>query len=697
MSLYSILSYIAAIFCGALAVLVLVRDHRSFVHRVFAAGMIALAVEAVFRGLSLQAFLPEEIVRWQRAGFYTTAFSPGIWLLFSLSFSRAAYKEYLVKWRWITLAAFLFPLAVVILFGKPFFKGNPVLESSSQWLLPLGWSGYLFHIFFLITTILILTNLESTLRASSGAIRWQIKFMILGLASIFAVRIFTTSQVLLFHSINSSIELLNSIVLIVANILIVVSLFRSGLLNIDIYLSETMLFRSFTVLIAGIYLLTVGILVKIVSYFNGHHPFFIEALFVFLAFLGLTVILLSNELRQRIKRLVHLHFQRPHYDYRKEWMEFTQRTSSLLDMKQLCSAVVKVISDTFGTSSVTIWLTDQTEEKLVLAGSTAFSEVQSQSLGIIRENSKEIIRFVKNQRVPMDMDCSEVDSGINHDFFREAQIKYCVPLSAGNEFLGIMTLNNRLTNEEFSIEDLDLLKTIADQTAGNLLNLKLSENLQEMKQIEALQTMSAFMIHDLKNLASTLSLTVQNLPNHFDNPEFQNDALKVMQQGVSKINSMCGHLSMLSQKIELKKLETDLNQLVNASLSCLNGSCKVSLIQDLQPVPKLVIDPEQVQKVLTNLILNANEAVGNGGEIRLATGQKDGWAIFSISDNGCGISKEFIDQSLFHPFKTTKRQGMGIGLFQSKMIVEAHQGRIEVESEEGKGSTFKVFLPLAGK
>jgi signal transduction histidine kinase len=98
-----------------------------------------------------------------------------------------------------------------------------------------------------------------------------------------------------------------------------------------------------------------------------------------------------------------------------------------------------------------------------------------------------------------------------------------------------------------------------------------------------------------------------------------------------------------------------------------------------------------------NLILNANEALGNGGEIRVATQKSNGWAIVSVRDNGCGMTKEFIEKSLFRPFKTTKRQGMGIGLFQSKMIVEAHQGRIEVESEEGRGSTFRVFLPVTGK
>jgi signal transduction histidine kinase len=166
---------------------------------------------------------------------------------------------------------------------------------------------------------------------------------------------------------------------------------------------------------------------------------------------------------------------------------------------------------------------------------------------------------------------------------------------------------------------------------------------------------------------------------------------------VNKVNSLCGHLSMLSQKIELKKVETDLSELIASSLSCLNGRNTVSIFEDLQPLPRLMIDPEQVQKVFTNLILNANEALGNGGEIRVGTRKSDGWAIVSVRDNGCGMTKEFIEKSLFRPFKTTKKQGMGIGLFQSKMIVEAHQGRIEVESEEGRGTTFRVFLPLAGK
>jgi putative PEP-CTERM system histidine kinase len=336
-----------------------------------------------------------------------------------------------------------------------------------------------------------------------------------------------------------------------------------------------------------------------------------------------------------------------------------------------------------------------------LGGSTVFSQAEARDFVKDRKAVGEFIKAMKDQKMPIDFQQSEMDWAkelrkSNPDYFRDIRIRYCVSLLSGNEFLGVMDLNEKLTKEDFTFEDFELLKTIADQVAGTILNIKMSQRLSQAKEREAFQTMSAFFVHDLKNLASKLSLTMQNLPVHFDKPEFRNDALRAISDSVAKINNMCSGLSILRQKIVLQTAETDLNGLVTNILNTLNG-CKVSIRQDLNPLPKFLMDSEQIQKVLTNLILNANEAIRNGGEIRVATEQKDRWIILSVSDNGCGISKEFVENSLFHPFKTTKKQGMGIGLFHSKMIVEAHQGRIEVESEPGKGTTFRVFLPLAGK
>jgi signal transduction histidine kinase len=106
------------------------------------------------------------------------------------------------------------------------------------------------------------------------------------------------------------------------------------------------------------------------------------------------------------------------------------------------------------------------------------------------------------------------------------------------------------------------------------------------------------------------------------------------------------------------------------------------------------VDREQIQKVLTNLLVNAREASRPGQEICLSSEQRNGHVIISVRDHGCGISPEFLKNHLFKPFQTTKKKGIGIGMFQSRMIVEAHGGRIEVESRQTEGTTFRVVLPL---
>ena len=110
--------------------------------------------------------------------------------------------------------------------------------------------------------------------------------------------------------------------------------------------------------------------------------------------------------------------------------------------------------------------------------------------------------------------------------------------------------------------------------------------------------------------------------------------------------------------------------------------------------PALAADRDQLLKVLENLMMNASDAVGQDGQIAVSTGRHENWAIITVRDNGCGMSREFVEKNLFRPFQTTKKQGMGIGLYHCKTIVEAHGGRIHVESEEGKGSIFRVLLPM---
>ncbi len=695
-----VLLFVDMVLCAGLAAVMLLRDSQSFVSRIFAAGMAALAIEAVFNGVSVYADTYHEVIYWQRLRFLAASFLPGVWLVFSLSFARRNYREFLTTWRWGIGAAFGAPLCLVLIGFPAFFVDVPFFDELSRWSLGLGWAGQGFFLLFLFVAACILMNLERTLRASTGTLRWQIKFMILGVGSFFAARVYTGSQVLLFSRVTTTVEEINAGALVIASVLVFRSFSRLRLFNVNFYLSQTALYHSLTVLAMGGYLLLVGLLAKVVTYVGGEEVLPFEALFVFLAFLLLALFLISDEWRQRSRLFINRHFQRPLYDYRKEWMMFTQRTTSLLDSKELCDAVVKMVSETFGVSCVTVWLLEENREQLVFGGSTVFPEVQAQALHIATvDGGGALIRVMREKQFPVDFDGTRDDW--TGEFYRiyakslgEARIRYCVPLNAGRELLGVMTLNERVTREPLSIEDADLLKTVADQAAASLSSLRSARQLLKAKEMEAFQTLSTFFIHDLKNLASTLSLTMQNLPIYFDDPEFRADALRVMTNSVQKIDSMCSRLSPLTKGLDLQKEHVDLNALIATTLADLDGAVRATVTRDLHAVPTLILDPDQIQKVLINLVLNANDATGTEGKIAVSTEQRNEWAVLAVKDNGVGISKEFLEHSLFQPFQTTKSKGLGIGLFHSKKIIEAHRGQIEVESEPGKGSTFRVLLPV---
>jgi putative PEP-CTERM system histidine kinase len=255
-------------------------------------------------------------------------------------------------------------------------------------------------------------------------------------------------------------------------------------------------------------------------------------------------------------------------------------------------------------------------------------------------------------------------------------------------------LADRVGGGRYTFEEYDLLKCIGDQIGASLLNFRLSAELMLGKEREAFQNISAFFVHDLKNTASTLNLMLQNLPVHFDDPAFRKDALRGIGKTAHRINELIERLSILRHKLELKPTECDLNELVGEALETLNGASEVELVKELAPVPKLCADREQLQSVITNLLLNAHDAVGPKGRVTVSTDHGDGWAALSVADNGCGMSPAFLRDSLFRPFQTTKKKGLGIGMFQSKMIVEAHRGNIQVHSEVGVGTTVRVMLPL---
>ena len=705
MTLSSLLAFTAAAFSGVLAVAAPLRKRYSLASWLFFAGMASLATESFLGAISFLKQDAEEVARWQSLVLLARSFLPGFWIAFSLVYSRGNYHEFLTKWRLFLAAAFLLPIGVAIVFCPNLVELISPPKGGSEWRLSLSQAGRAVNMFCLIAAVMTLTNLEKTFRSTVGTMRWRIKFLILGLATIFAGRIYSLSQDLLYTAHDLSLTDFESATLVIGCALITVAYLRNGFVEVDVYPSQSVLQGTVTVLLAGGYLFVVGLLAQFITFLGGTGSFRTQAFLVLLAIVLLAVLLLSERLRQRIKGFVSRHFKRPQHDFRRLWLQFTQRMSGVLDHDAVCAVAAKLISETFNVLSVSVWRVDERKGRLVCATSTAqlsrdgAGEQQWMSL----ENA--VPTSESNICLPFHLDdatskWAESLRTSSQAYFRTGGKRICVPFSAGNRWLGCAILADRVNGLPYTIEEFDLLKCIGDQIAVSLVNLRLTEELMLAKELEAFQTISTFFVHDLKNAASTLSLTLQNLPVHFDDPEFRKDALRGIEKTLKRINLHINRLSILRNKLELKPIESDLNQLVAETLKSLNGMPGVEVVKDLRAVPSVLVDREQLQSVMLNLLLNARDAVGARGEIRVGTAQRDGRAVLTVSDNGCGMSQDFLRDSLFRPFQTTKKKGLGIGMFQSKMIVEAHRGDIHVESESGKGTQFEVTLPLttgAGK
>jgi putative PEP-CTERM system histidine kinase len=283
---------------------------------------------------------------------------------------------------------------------------------------------------------------------------------------------------------------------------------------------------------------------------------------------------------------------------------------------------------------------------------------------------------------------------LNATTFPNGGRRWCLPLHSGEQILGVLVLADRVNGASYTGEELQLLQCIADQVTSVLLNLRLANEVARAREMEAFRTMSTFFVHDLKNTAASINLMLKNLPVHFDDPAFRLDALRGIENTAKRIDEMIGRLTALRQRPQFKPVEADLNQLVSEVLDKLEGMPDVELSKELQPLPRILADREQIQSVVTNIMLNAREALGPDGRIRVRTEGGAASVVLTVADNGCGMSAAFVKDSLFRPFQSTKKKGLGIGMFQSRMIVEAHGGKIRVESEAGKGSTFRVSLPV---
>ncbi|SDB57984.1 hypothetical protein SAMN05660653_02920 [Desulfonatronum thiosulfatophilum] len=628
---------------------------------------------------------PEEMPYWRRPAMFAEALLPISWLGFSLVFARKVKLNNISYFQIIALAVtFAFPAATFLYSNETFYFSPDFAEEQ---ILFLTGPAFLFYVGVLVILILPLINLEATLLGSAREERWKVKLALTGAGVILVGLLFYYSQGLLYRTINMQLVPVRSLALLLGTGLIGYSMIQRNN-DVHINLSRQMALKSVVLLTVGLYLLGLGLLGEGMKYFGQDFPKVLLAIISLLSGVLLLVVLMSASFKRKIQVFLVKHFYENKYDYRVEWQKFTTHLSRAKNRDQLLTAVLGEYCDTFGMGCAALYLRDYE--------TNAFrrQSVMSMDRGneVIAQDDP-LLSPMQNSTWVRDLSSEpwETHAPSLAQDIRKHGIILLAPFILADRLEGFIALGKPLDkNESYGFEDYDLIKAMSRQVALALLNFRLAEQLAQAREMEAVGKVSTFVAHDLKNLVYTLSLMLDNAKDYMDDPDFQKDMLQSLGNSINRMKMLITRLKTLPGTTSLRLQMVDIRKVVEETAAMVNTAPISVSGQSL----RVEADPEELHKVMLNLLLNALDATEKKGPVHVDIIRHGKEAGIRVQDKGCGIAPEFLRDGLFTPFRTTKPGGLGIGLYQCKQIITAHCGRVEVQSIQGQGSTFTVWLPF---
>lgn len=620
---------------------------------------------------------------WRRSTLIVESLMVPAWMYCSIICSRTAGQWLKVSrlLRVFTLLSLLLVLLALILpldsiYYSPDFPEEPVLFLTS-----IGFAYYLAIVFCLVVT---LVQFEATFTNATPQAFWNLKYFLTGLCLIVAVQLFYYSQALLYRTINMEYGVFRAFMFSVAGLLMLFALIRRDS-NTKVTISQHVALRSVALLAVGTYLIILGVFGEGLKYFSGQFSRSVGVTLAFLAGLGLMLLFFSGRMRREVKVVLQKHFYQNKFDYRTQWIMFTDQLSSS-NSDEMFQSVLEMYCSTFGVDGATLFLYDEQRDLYAVVAACRM-DLKAETV----QTGNSLVRYIREKGwvfFVRDQVAEVIDE--NSALFDTHNVSFVVPLVGVTRLDGFVMLGQLIKpDEQYSYEDFDLMKTYARQAYQTIRQHRLAQALVLSREEAAIGNMATFIMHDLKNQLSALSLMTENAPNFISNPEYQHDLIVSLQSTVAKMQHLIGNLKTLDKIKCLNPERTDLLELVEGCAGQLGGNHIVVSGASVFAA----VDRNEMQKVVMNLLVNGIEASAPDQPVEVSVGNGDGHLYIRVEDQGLGMAPDFIHNKLFVPFSTTKPSGLGIGLFQSRQIVQAHGGNIDVISRPGAGSAFTVWLP----
>jgi putative PEP-CTERM system histidine kinase len=548
----------------------------------------------------------------------------------------------------------------------------------------------------LITALLGLVVVEQFFRNTRPERRWAVKYLCVGLVGIFCYDLYLYAEALATGAINRDLWNARGIVNALAAPLIAISASRNPDWSTRIFVSRHVVFYTASLLSVGAFLLVAGLGGVYIKSLGGDWGSFAQIVFLFGSAVLLLAIVLSASFRARIRVFLAKHFYSNKYDYREEWLGFIARLSDAQDRVSPQERVVRAIGDLVDSTGGLLWLADGQGNLTCVAGLEMLcpdeDTLQNDRLERFWADRDWVIDLAEYRDQPDAYESLELPSWLGG--FSNAWL--LVPLREARGLLGFVLLAQSRAPRRLNWEDWDLLKTAAREAANYLALGLASDKLAQAQQFEAFNRLSAYVVHDLKNLIAQLDLVVANAGRHQGNPEFMADAIQTVGNSVSKMKHLLAQLR--KGRFELSRAKrTDLADVLAEVVAARAVELPCPMLEHEARIEACVnADPDQLAAILGHLVQNGQEAAGPNGEVSIRLLREPRQAVIEIEDTGPGMHRDFIRERLFAPFDTTKgNAGMGIGAYEAREFVRALGGSLSVVSEVGRGTVFTVNLPLA--
>lgn len=541
-----------------------------------------------------------------------------------------------------------------------------------------------------------LVLIEQVYRNLSDDMRWSIKYLMLAAGLIFIYDLFVYSNGLLFRVLDEDLWNARGFVEALAVPLIAISAARNRNWELEIFVSRDIMLHTTAIIGGGLYLLLMSLIGLYLKEAGGQWGGAIQILFLCLSLILLISVLFSSQIRSAARVFVGKHFYHNKYDYRREWIRLTEQLVGNQGEVDQLVAGIKGMAQIVDCQSGMLWLADDEGGYLNRA---VWRTPQRQEL---LPHDNPLIRYLDQTGYIVNLEeigrkKEEYKALSLPDWIHELDRAWLiVPLFHGGELLGFTVLGRPLVIRDINWEDRDLLKVAGQQVASHLAILLTSAKLAEAKQFETFNRLSAYMVHDLKNIVAELKLVVKNSEKHKTVPAFVDDAFLTVDNAARNISRL---LDQLRGKNVLpgKLAKADLQDIVTEAVRQLSGTEPEPVVIESRSGCLVTVEKDRLVIVLKHLIENAQQAIsGQQGHIHIYQGIEDGKNYVRIVDNGCGMDEAFIRERLFKPFDTTKgNSGMGIGMYESREITRANGGELQVSSKVGQGTVMSIILPAS--